>query len=289
MNLERFVTWPNSQIPSNVHGDEYQIVLASLRLYRDCDRDAWSHCAHTTTSIMTSTPPRPPTAVTSDPSHPAHVLLARAHPPDSAARIWTDKIQHKPLHLHPTAASDKRALRRQIRLHKKRYHLAKQKPQPLSAREKRELKIYDLKKEQVRYDVYKGLNELWNGYMLEVLGYMKDGRPVEGWETRQVSAVAQGSLLASADFHGAELEVVRCSDVGKVGFKGVVVRDTKFTFVIVMPGDRVRVVMKKGAVFAYEVRLMDGRSVRLEANGDAIEYRPVERAGRKFKWKNFDV
>jgi ribonuclease P protein subunit POP4 len=96
-------------------------------------------------------------------------------------------------------------------------------------------------------------------------------------------------LLASADFHGAEVEVVRCRDTGKVGFRGVVVRDTKFTFVIVMEGDKVRTVPKRGAVFAYEVRLPDDRRVRLEANGDALEYRPAERAGRKFKWRNFDV
>ena len=236
---------------------------------------------------MTSTPPTQAAWIT--PSHPAHALLARAHSPDSAARIFTDKIQHKPLHLQPSATSDKRALRRHIRLHKQRYHRWHQKPQPLSAKEKRDLKIYDLKREEVRYEVYKGLNELWNGYMLEILGFMRDGKPVEGWEKREVGVAAQGSLLASADFHGAEMEVVKCKDVGKVGFKGVVVRDTKFMFTFVMPGDKVRMVMKKGAVFRYEVRLMDGRKVVLEANGDALEFRPVDRAGRKFKWRNFDV
>lgn len=149
--------------------------------------------------------------------------------------------------------------------------------------------MHRLKKDEVRFEAYKGLNELWNGYMLEVLGFVRDGKPVAAWEGREVGVLAQGPLLASADFHGAEVTVVRCRDQGKVGFSGIVVRDTKFTFVIVMEGDKVRTVMKRGAVFAYEVRLMDGRRVKLEANGDALEYRPAERAGRKFKWRNFEV
>ncbi|ETN41840.1 uncharacterized protein HMPREF1541_03777 [Cyphellophora europaea CBS 101466] len=227
----------------------------------------------------------PPTAS----HHPAQALLARAHSPSAAARIFTDKIQHKPLLLQPTAASDQRAHRRHVRLRQKAYHLRKRKPRPLSAAERRELGIYDLKKEEVRYETYRGLHALWNGYMLEVLGVTREGRPVDGWERREVTPQGQGPLLASADFHGAEVEVVRCVDGGKVGMKGVVVRDTKFTFVIVLEGDRVRTMMKKGAVFAYHITLPDGRKVKLEVNGDAFEYRPVERAGRKFKWKNFDV
>jgi ribonuclease P protein subunit POP4 len=241
---------------------------------------------------MTATPPSSLTLPTA-PSHPAHTLLARAHSPTTALRVFTDKVQHKPLHLRPTT-TDQRALRRRIRQHKHRYHLSKQKPQPLSAKEKRSLGIYDLRKEDVKYEVYKGLNNLWNGYMLEVLNFTRDGKLVDGWETREVSAAQQGTLLASADFHGAEVEVVRCEDVGKVGFKGVVVRDTKFTFVIVMEGDRVRTVMKRGAVFRYVVTVgadaeRGARKVVLEVNGDALEYRPVDRAGRKFKWHPFEV
>jgi ribonuclease P protein subunit POP4 len=146
---------------------------------------------------------------------------------------------------------------------------------------------------------------LWNGYMLEVLGLANatvaggaaddgggEGRAAQTTTTttmREVSVAAQGSLLASADLHGAEVEVVRCRDAGKVGFRGIVVRETKFTLVIVMRGDKVRTVMKKGAVFAYEVRIEEGRSVKLEMVGDAMLFRPVERATRKFKWRGLDV
>lgn len=55
-----------------------------------------------------------------------------------------------------------------------------------------------------------------------------------------VTAQSAGSKLASADFHGAEVEVVRSRCAGRVGVRGIVVRDTKFTFEVVTRGDVVK-------------------------------------------------
>ena len=52
-----------------------------------------------------------------------------------------------------------------------------------------------------------------------------------------LTAQSVGGKLASADFHGAELQVVRSKCVGRVGCKGIVVRDTKFTFEIITRED----------------------------------------------------
>lgn len=51
---------------------------------------------------------------------------------------------------------------------------------------------------------------------------------------------SHGAKLVSADYHGAEVEVVRSRSSGRVGLKGIVVRDTKFTFVIVTAKDEVK-------------------------------------------------
>ncbi|EXJ94277.1 hypothetical protein A1O1_02671 [Capronia coronata CBS 617.96] len=327
-------------------------------------------------------PPPTNTASTADapgPSilHPAHSLLSRAHSPDTATRIFTDKVKNKPLFVASTTTSDKRALRRHIRLRKKEYYLRKRRPRPLSAREKRDLGVFDLKKEEVEYDVYRGLHELWNGYMLEILGYQSgnSGRKADGQKIQQnqnqhqnrgkeqslkkgngsgngkeqgqrqgpqqqrqpattpmstlsskvITAQSHGSLLASADFHGAEVEVVRCADPGRIGTKGIVVRDTKFTFVVVTPRNQVRTLPKENTVFRYEVCLpqpapldaslatagqaepvIDGHEhddndndaegherqpqlqpqrLVFEIHGNQFEFRPAERANRKFKWK----
>ncbi|RMZ89699.1 hypothetical protein DV736_g3093, partial [Chaetothyriales sp. CBS 134916] len=235
---------------------------------------------------LDDTMPPPTTSL----SHPAYTLLARAHSLSSAARIFGDKIQHKPLLLKPTTDSDKRALRRHVRLRKKRYYLHHQKPKPLSAKEKRATGTHRLKRDEVRYALYKRLNELWNGYMLEVLGFTNQvGELRAGWEKKRVTSESVGVLLVSADFHGAEVEVVKSQDAGRVGTKGIVVRDTKFSFVVVTVNDKVRTVPKKGSVFRYAMRvIVDGEEKRklvFEVNGSQFEHRPVDRANRKFKWQ----
>ena len=63
--------------------------------------------------------------------------------------------------------------------------------------------------------------------MWEILGMKAGGEKVF------VSANGAGSVLASADYHGAEVTVVRSRCVGMVGLAGIVVRDTKFTFQII--------------------------------------------------------
>ncbi|KIV93793.1 hypothetical protein PV10_04982 [Exophiala mesophila] len=228
-------------------------------------------------------------------SHPAYSMLSRAHSPDTADRIFTDKIKNKPLLLQPTT-SDGRALRRQLRLRKKEYHIRKRKPRPLSAKEKRRLKLLSMNKEEIKYDIYQRLHELWKGYMLEVLGYVKDGEVVASSVQKEVTGQSHGSLLASADFHGAEFQVVRSGDLGKVGIKGIVVRDTKFTFVVVTPKDEVKTLPKKDTVFRYEIPLPfetdqkdhEPRRLVMELHGNQIEFRPADRANRKFKWKGMD-
>jgi len=185
---------------------------------------------------MTSTPTRQPHSPT--PTHPAHILLARAHSPTTASELFTTKIRQKPLLLRASSLpsnSDNRALRRHVRLRKKEYFLRKQKPRPLSAKQRRTLGVHELKKDECKYAIYEGLHRLWVGYMQEVLGLKPSSN-----RNNVINTNNHGSLLASADYHGAEIEVVRSGCVDRVRLKGIVVRDTKFTFVIVTSKDEVK-------------------------------------------------
>ena len=67
---------------------------------------------------------------------------------------------------------------------------------------------------------------MWLGYMREILG-IKEG------ERFYMTAQSAGSKLASADFHGAEVTVVRSRAIGMLGLKGIVVKDTRFTFQVI--------------------------------------------------------
>lgn len=173
--------------------------------------------------------------------HFAQQLLARAHSPDTAAQLFAERVKYKPLYLRPTSPTpeDNRARRRLQRVRKKEYFLRKQKPRPLSAREKRISGIHEIPKEECKYEIFKGLHGMWVEYMQEVLDLNK---PTGGSSNSGVTITAQvhGSKLASADFHGAEIEVARSRCVSRVGVKGIVVRDSKFTFVIVTEKDELK-------------------------------------------------
>jgi ribonuclease P protein subunit POP4 len=122
-----------------------------------------------------------------------------------------------------------------------------------------------------------------------------------------VSALAHGSKLVSADFHGAEVEVVRSRCSGRVGLKGIVVRDTKFTFVIVTPKDEVKNIPKEQTIFRFCVPLPDSKGAEekestengaegmenskklvFELHGSQFQNRPADRVNKKFKWRNVE-
>lgn len=172
--------------------------------------------------------------------HIAHTLLTRAHSPDTADTLFTERIKQRPLFLRPTSPTpdDNRNRRRLHRLRKKEYFLRKQKPKPLSAREKRKTGIHDLRPEECKYEVFRGLHAMWVEYMQEILDLK--GQSQGGQGQPPVTSLSHGSKLVSADFHGAEIEVVKSRCSGRVGLKGIVVRDTKFTFVVVTKGDEVK-------------------------------------------------
>ena len=69
---------------------------------------------------------------------------------------------------------------------------------------------------------------------------------------RQVTP-SVATRLCSADFHGAELEVVRSRCVSRVGVKGIVVKDSRFVFEVVTKGDEVKILPKEHTVFRFTV------------------------------------
>lgn len=224
-------------------------------------------------------------------------LLARAHSPDSANRLFADKIQHRTLHLRPSSPppSNAREARRRARQKQTEQRKKALKPRPLSARQRRRLGLYEVPKEGQKYAVYEPLHRLWLGYVREILG-------------GEIYTGGQGAAakLASADFHGAEVEVVRSGCVSRVGIKGIVIKDSRFVFEVITRKSQVKTVPKEGTIFRVEVSATDeekcdaaqdgtqqgqvqgegagepGKFI-FELHGEQFRYRPADRATKKFK------
>lgn len=224
-------------------------------------------------------------------------LLKRAYSPDTASRIFTEKVKTRPLHLKPTSpstntAQQARRLARQQKLSRRK----KLKPAPLSARQKRALCLYDIPKSQQKYAIYEPLHRMWVGYVQELL-----------WEDgvmREVTPAATAKLC-SADFHGAEIEVVRSRCVGRVGVKGIVVRDARGIFEVVTAKDAVKVLPKEHTIFRFTVprpekkpdagdvteaakrgQQAEGEETKplvFELHGQEFQFRAADRANKKFK------
>lgn len=246
-------------------------------------------------------------------------ILSNAHTVPEASQIYAEKVQNKPLLLTPTAktegelkvARDAREIRRRKREDEARRK--RRKPKPLSAKEKRKLCIYDIPKEERKFEIYRGLHGLWCDYMREILGISKidaDAAEEAIQKHRQelarlhVTPAMAGPRLASADFHGAHVSVVRSSCVSRVGVRGIVVRDTKFTFVVITKANEIKTLPKEGSVFRFEVPSVGAalpgeqpvrgdalgivvgdqlKTLVFELQGDQFQVRAAERATKKFK------
>ncbi|KAF2240133.1 putative ribonuclease P complex subunit Pop4 [Viridothelium virens] len=223
-------------------------------------------------------------------------LLARAHSPDTASQIYRDKIAHRPLLLRPTSPSsrreDARTARQKLRAAQIASRRSSNKPHPLSAGQKRARCVYDIPKSQQKFDIYVPLHQMWASYMQDVLGIGKkrgDGTLIMG-----VSAQSAGQQLVTADFHGADVEVVRSRCVSRVGVRGIVVKDTKFTFEIITKDNKLKILPKEHTIFRFEVPLpsvttSDGQEstqsppLVFELHGSQFETSAPGRAMKKFK------
>lgn len=212
-------------------------------------------------------------------------LLARAHSPDSAKRIYSEKIEHRKLYLRPSSpppsASNARTARRKAReAAKARSSGSRAKSLPLSSRARRQLGLNDISRDGHEYDTYEPLNQLWLGYAREILGNdIFTGGP------------GAATKLASAELHGALAEVVRSRCPGRVGIKGIVVCDRKFVMEMITRKRGLKVVPKEGTTFRIEVppddvppqQGQDKPPFAFDVLGDQLMLRSADRANRKFK------
>ncbi|CAL8379866.1 unnamed protein product [Arctogadus glacialis] len=140
----------------------------------------------------------------------------------------------------------------------------------LTAGEKRRLKVFDIKPEHQRYELFLPLNDLWKQYILSICnGLRRSSNP----------QLIQQKLL-KADLHGAILTVVRSKCPSYVGATGILVQEFKHIFKIITKEDRLKVIPKKNSVFAVEVN-----GFVSHIYGSKFQYRASERSVKKFKVK----
>ncbi|KAF8252800.1 hypothetical protein K440DRAFT_594366 [Wilcoxina mikolae CBS 423.85] len=212
----------------------------------------------------------------------AYQLLLQHNPPALASEILTSKVLNKPLPLHPTTATtttttkpDARAQRRSLRAARS---TRPRKPAPLTAKEKRQLKVYAISR-KLSYATFIPLHNLWLSYA-QTLAAMGGGAP------------AMAGRLASGDLHGALVEVVRSRAVDRVGIRGIVIKETRGVLEVVTEKDEWKIVIpKEFTSFRITIpprdedRVLGRGDMVFELQGNQMMFRAAERAGKKFKAK----
>ncbi|XP_032086160.1 ribonuclease P protein subunit p29 [Thamnophis elegans] len=138
----------------------------------------------------------------------------------------------------------------------------------LSAKQRREMRLFEIAPEQQRYEIFIPLHELWKQYIKELCNGLKPDAQPQMIQTK----------LLKADFHGALVTVTKSKCPSYVGITGIIVQETKYVFKIVTKEDRLKVIPKRNNIFSLE---MDGFVSYIY--GSRIQFRASERSAKKFK------
>ncbi|XP_069757803.1 ribonuclease P protein subunit p29 isoform X2 [Narcine bancroftii] len=146
----------------------------------------------------------------------------------------------------------------------------KKKRKCLSAKERRDLRIFELKPEQQRYELFLPLHELWKQYIRDLCNGLKPQMSMNMIQTK----------LMKADFHGAIVTVVKSKCPSNVGTTGIILQEMKHIFKIITVENKLKVIPKQNNIFSVEI---DGFISYIY--GNMFQLRSSERSVKKFKGK----
>ncbi|KAK7794434.1 hypothetical protein R5R35_003807 [Gryllus longicercus] len=124
----------------------------------------------------------------------------------------------------------------------------------LSLKERRELGLYKLRRNGMKYRDFLPLHNLWQEYFIDYIDFpsLEEQNFTGSPNDRQLGNVSL--KLMKADYHGAILCVKKSICSSLVGKKGIVVFDTKNTFQLLDEDDVLRIIPKESSVFTLKVR-----------------------------------
>ncbi|XP_061886107.1 ribonuclease P protein subunit p29-like isoform X2 [Entelurus aequoreus] len=150
----------------------------------------------------------------------------------------------------------------------KKCKLKNRRAKGLNAQQKRKMKIFNVKTEHQRYELFLPLHDLWKQYIIDLCGRLN--------QTSSPQAVQQ--KLLKADLHGAIMTVVRSKCPSYVGTTGILIQEFKHVFKFITQQDKMKVIPKRNSVFQVEIN-----GFISHIYGSKFEHRASERSAKKFK------
>ncbi|XP_042223692.1 ribonuclease P protein subunit p29-like [Homarus americanus] len=148
----------------------------------------------------------------------------------------------------------------------------------LTGRERRELGLHKVDRCNKTFEMFLPINDLWKKYAVDLLGI--NYFIVNGWKggDRDTKTEAVQNRIRKIDYFGCFMRVTksRCSEY--IGTQGIVIKETKNTFMLICPDDKVKIIPKLHSEFSFVVGMV-GFSIL----GNHLHQRSVERAKHNFK------
>ncbi|KAL1744117.1 Rof/RNase P-like protein [Schizophyllum fasciatum] len=181
----------------------------------------------------------------------------------------------------------------------------------MSRKETRERGLWQLSKEQSRFDLFVPLHHLWMGYMSELmeLSQLSHGKRPEDC---MPGSAGMHAKLVKADLHGSILTVKQSKNAALIGLSGITILETENAFRVVTRANKVKLIPKENAIFSLALPLfstlppasssetvyavsaevdapqrtvLDSPFIEFELYGNQFRFRSADRATRKFKNK----
>ncbi|XP_050397723.1 ribonuclease P protein subunit p29 [Patella vulgata] len=148
----------------------------------------------------------------------------------------------------------------------------RKKRKTLTNMERKKLKIFDIKKEDQKYEKYLPLHNLWKDYIKDLLCGPKDKS--DGCLNNDAQK------LLKADVHGAILTVKKSKCPSYIHTTGIVLQETRNTFKLITKENKLKCIPKLNSIFTLE-----DSGIIYTIYGNHFRVKASERAIRKFKSK----
>jgi len=235
------------------------------------------------------------TYTTSAPFTPTLVESLFSHSSDSSL-VYTSRIQNRQVALENPAKESRTKQLANQRKARQQQDAARRKSRVISRKDAATTGVWDLKREETRYDLFLPLHLMWQSYMAELLGL--SARPSSVTDQpllRMPNKQAMQAKLVKADFHGSIISVRSAKNPALVGLSGIVIHETENTFKVITLKNKLKVIPKHNSTFVFTIPLYAPAAaeptdvpepmIEFELYGDQFTFRSSDRATRKFKQK----
>lgn len=155
--------------------------------------------------------------------------------------------------------------------------ILKQQKKRMSRQKIKNIGLYSLSRDAMKYNDFKNLNFLWIAYMEDQLG--NNFRQLEKSLTlADPHYDMMSGTIHKSDFHGAKIKVIQSKCASMVGHKGIVIMETRETLNIISKDNMLRVIPKASCLFE-----LNWKEIRFTIYGKHIKLKSAERSVKKLK------